>query len=298
MFLRDIRTLSADRFSVATTALAGILAISVAVALAGLTWRLAGHSGVRLASAGTVVAPIRPTDISPILALAPFGATIGPAGGGAVMDLHLSGIVYAYPRERSRAIIAVAGQPGAPFAVGQALPNGAVLEAVEIDHVVLRINGQLRALLLDKTGSSRTPVAAPPSPVGQGSLPPALALSSPIAAALAAVTPAPPPPAAIGAGPGRAVEVMRQRAAQSPQSLLASLGAVVTSSGYRIGPSPPEGVRAAGLLPGDVIERVNGVAVGDLESDRRLFDQVIVAGQARVEAVRDGRRMALSFPLR
>ena len=57
-------------------------------------------------------------------------------------------------------------------------------------------------------------------------------------------------------------------------------------------------MRGAGLAPGDVVEKVNGVQVGDAERDRRLFDEAVVSGRARVEVVRDGRRIILSFPLR
>jgi general secretion pathway protein C len=54
--------------------LTGLVVISIAFALAGLTWRLAGHAGtgaitVPSGRSGPAVAP----DIAPAIALAPFG---------------------------------------------------------------------------------------------------------------------------------------------------------------------------------------------------------------------------------
>jgi general secretion pathway protein C len=47
-----------------------------------------------------------------------------------------------------------------------------------------------------------------------------------------------------------------------------------------------------------VIETLNGQAVGSVASDRQLFERAVQSGGARVEVVRDGRRLTLTFPLR
>ncbi len=90
----------------------------------------------------------------------------------------------------------------------------------------------------------------------------------------------------------------RTRVTDDPRSLLSSLGAAPTPQGYRVGPNPSPQTRLAGLLPGDLVQKVNGAEVGDLESDRQLFDRVMTSGQARVQVLRDGRQITLSFPLR
>jgi general secretion pathway protein C len=60
----------------------------------------------------------------------------------------------------------------------------------------------------------------------------------------------------------------------------------------------PALVRDAGFRAGDVITRVNGQKVGDISVDQRYFDDVVLSGRARVEVLRDGQSIILSFPLR
>ena len=75
-------------------------------------------------------------------------------------------------------------------------------------------------------------------------------------------------------------------------------GVSASAAGYRIGANPSPELRRFGLQPGDVIESLNGQAVGDAASDQQLFERARSAGQARVVVVRDGRRITLNFPLR
>jgi len=80
--------------------------------------------------------------------------------------------------------------------------------------------------------------------------------------------------------------------------VLDNFGVRLTPRGYEVGPAPSIGVTRAGLRPGDVIAAVNGEAVGDVEADRRLYEKIAAAGHARVEILRSGRRVILSFPLK
>ena len=82
-----------------------------------------------------------------------------------------------------------------------------------------------------------------------------------------------------------------------PQAVLDELGLVATAEGYRVADGASEAVLRAGLLAGDLVATVNGQQVGNIQRDLNLFDEITAAGHARVEVVRDGRRMALSFPL-
>ncbi len=270
---------------------AGLMIVSIALALAGLTWRLMGEPGgdERPLAPVTTIGPPAPLDLTPVLQLAPFGAAEAPAGGagGSTAGLLLRGIVRAVPSFRSTALIASAGGTAEPYAVGETLPGGAVLDAIEIDYVMLRVAGR------------REPLAFPqkPSAVDTSGI---AAIRAAIPASVLGI--APPPvgtaPTGSAAATSAAIEDYRDRIATGPQTLVGALGAAATPQGYRIGPTPPPQMRNAGLIPGDLVEKVNGVQVGDAERDRKVFDEAVVSGRARVEVLRDGRRIILSFPLR
>jgi general secretion pathway protein C len=254
---------------------AGVVA-SVAVALAGLTWRLGGVDDGRahVAAVGVAAPASAPLDLSPITRFAPFGqvvSVVGATGAPSALGLQLRGIMLARPQSASSALIAAANGPAKAYVVGETLPGGAILDAVEFDLVVLRVNGQLQTL------------AFPAKPGAPG-----------VAAQPAQVA------APIGPQPrvddGAPVEAYRARAAD-PLSLLGSLGATATPDGYRVGATPSDDMRRAGLQPGDIVEKVNGQAVGDPARDRALFDDAVVSGRVRVDVVRDGKHIAMSFPL-
>lgn len=254
--------------------LALAMVVSVGIAAGPVTWRLLGRDDGRRdlpAVAAATASP--PLDLAPLRALAPFGtkvATGGVPGDPTALGLQLRGIMLARPAAASVALIAAAGGPAKGFAVGETLPGGAVLDSVEFDLVVLRVGGQLVTLGLPvKPG----PAAVPAATVG------------------------PPSVLAPPTGPAGPIEAYRARA-NNPASLLDSLGATAVAGGYRVGPSPSDDLRRAGLQPGDIVEKVNGEAVGDPARDRAIFGAAVVAGRMRVEIVRDGKHVALSFPLR
>jgi general secretion pathway protein C len=82
-----------------------------------------------------------------------------------------------------------------------------------------------------------------------------------------------------------------------PQAVLDEFGLLATAEGYQVTDAASDPVLRAGLLPGDLVATVNGQQVGNIQRDLNLFDEITAAGHARVEVVRDGRRMTLSFPL-
>ena len=89
----------------------------------------------------------------------------------------------------------------------------------------------------------------------------------------------------------------RGRIRDDPQRVLDDLGIVAGEAGYEVGAEPATLLRRAGLEPGDLIAKVNGQQIGDVGRDRSFFDVVVASGRARVEVVRDGQRIVLSFPL-
>jgi general secretion pathway protein C len=283
---------------------------SIAWALAALTWRLVGwddgRSEVAVAESlpppgGAVGGP--DADVARIVSLAPFGGGAAAVGGlpTSSLGLVLKGVLSAYPASASTALIAVGEGPAAIFGVGQSPIGNAVIEAIEVDHVILNVDGTRERLdfpapVAPLDPATTTPGAgitiapaptagpAPPSPAPGAAA--ALAAASPVASAAAASAGRPaPPPLDAGATPNVAAAA-------------GAAGVSATAAGYRIGANPSPELRRFGLQPGDVIESLNGQPVGQGSTDQQLFERARSAGQARVVIVRSGRRITLNVPLR
>lgn len=271
--------------------------ISLALGLARLTWRAVGWDDGRSSVwTPSVLPPLsNPTggNLAAILAYAPFGG--GTAQGGLAVSnlgLVLKGIVYRASGVGSAALIASGGGAAQTFAVGQAPVGNAVIESIQIDHVVLNSGGRREILALPKpTGSATGSVpatglapAAATAPIVDSGAQAALAAASPIATA-AAKAASQREPSAPPAAPARAMDI-------------GSLGVSPTPQGYVVGPeSAPQLVRA-GLRPGDVIKSVNGQALGNPATDQQVFERAAAGGRARVEIIRDDRTVTLTIPLR
>lgn len=256
--------------------LVGLLALAVVVAIGveavPVARRLAGgDDGVRPAGPVAAAVPPPPVDLAPLRRFAPFGTRVSPGGvpgdPGAV-GLQLRGILLARPAAASVALIAAADGVARGYTVGAAVPGGAIVDAIEFDLVVLRVNGQLVTLAL-------------PARPGKA------ALAVPASAAAAAVAAAPDPVSAHEA----------LDAARDPLTLLGALAATAGPAGVRVGPALSDDLRRAGLAPGDIVERVDGATIGNADHDRVLFDNAVVAGRMRVDVVRAGRPVSLTIPL-
>jgi len=272
-----------------------VVVVSVALALAALTWRLTGWNDGR--ASVHVAASLPPlsgsggdADVTRILALAPFGGGLDNAGlPESALGLILKGVVMSASPSASRALISTGEAPAQAYAVGQAPAGNAVIEAIESYRVILRVGDRREALSFPKaagmtvTGGSPPPSVVAPAPPPTGTSPEAaaaLASAAPIATAQPSAVAAPAP------------------ATTSPAPSLSSMGVTTSSQGYRVGPAPSAELRRFGLRPGDVIASLNGEPVGDVAGDRQLFERAVASGGARVEVIRDGRRVTLSFPLR
>ncbi|AQR62270.1 hypothetical protein BZG35_11915 [Brevundimonas sp. LM2] len=277
---------------------------SLALVLAGLTWRLTGWDDGR--SEVAVAESLPPlgaqaggpdTEVARIVGLAPFGGGATQVGGlpASSLGLILKGVLMAFPPSASTALISLGEGPATIYGVGQSPTANAVIEAIGIDHVILKV-GEARERLDFPTaivtappegsaapgaGITVAPVATPLSPQAQA----ALASASPVSSAAAASAAQPPAPAPSGPAPN-----VGQTAA--------AMGATASAQGYRIGANPSAELRRFGLQPGDVIETLNGEAVGNGASDQQLIERARAAGQASVVVVRGGRRLTLNFPLR
>lgn len=256
---------SARQLKTALDILTALVVISVAWALAGLTWRIAGHAGtgavmVPTSSMGPAVAP----GVGPAVALAPFGkSSASDAAQPTTLPLELKGVIAVLPASLSTAYIAVTGNGAAqPFHVGDAV-NGAVIQSILRDRVLLQNGGRIEFLAFpDPTLSAeqRAAQAQPAAPAGG---------ASPIASAPVAPS-----------SPGG-----------SAASLISRLDATPDKGGYRIGQNAPPG-----LLPGDVVQSVNGTALGDPQAAQAAFAAAQASGSAQITIMRDGKPITLTLP--
>lgn len=173
---------------------------SVALAFAGLTWRLQGYAGN-----SPVAAPVTPgagaTDVELVLALAPFGTTSGAVVDTGGSALTLRAIFAAVDPSKSVALIAGADGQVVAFAVGETTPGG-IVETIEPEQVMLRTGTGLRILSFNpdaaapSTGSPATPATG--SPVA-GTAPPPPVRPSPAPVGVDAIRALIPPAAQNGA---------------------------------------------------------------------------------------------------
>jgi general secretion pathway protein C len=237
--------------------------VSVAVALAGLTWRIAGHAGT---GAVTVPSGTRPVtqvaDITPALAFAPFGKGTSEAMTATTLALKLKGVFAASPATLSVAYIEVGSEPAKPFRIGEA-PGGGVIEGILRDRVLLRVNGRIEFLAFpDPTLTAEQQTAALTQP-----------------------QPAPPSPPQVSTSPA-------QPPAAAAASALAGL-APAPGGGLLVGASAPPGLRQ-----GDVVTSINGTPVTSQASAAAALAAAHASGQAQVQITRDGRPVTLTVPTR
>lgn len=257
--------------------LTGLVVISVGFALAGLTWRLAGHAGtgaitVPSGRSGPAAAP----DIAPAIALAPFGkAAVADASQATSLPLELKGVIAATPAELSTAFIAVSGQAAAPFHVGEVV-NGATIQSILRDRVILGVGGRAEYLAFpDPTLSPEQRQAAQNEAAQNQTAQNQAAQTTPQPDAPAKGAGAPAPPAAAAAG------------------LLQRFDATPVSGGFRIGDNGPPG-----MVAGDVIQSVNGTSLSDPNAANAAFASAQASGTAQIQILRDGKRLTLTVPLR
>lgn len=269
---------------------------------AQLVWHRAGHTSVMpLAISDQAAAPVNdaPQDLAAITALTPFGRAAEPATpakatpGAATLDIALRGVLLDPDNTLSRAFIRAKGQVDV-FRIGDAVLSAELVE-IGTDTVTLMLDGDtIRVGFAGIVGADQP--TAPIATVQEDTS------SDPFARLAAAIVPgqgsidlreAPPPETTADY-----IDLWRDRITRNPQDAMDRVGVELVENGYRIKPDPNIGVTLAGLRPGDVITGLNGQSVGDLEKDRVLYDEVAAAGIARVEVVRDGQSLLLTFPLR
>ncbi|MBA4761405.1 type II secretion system protein N [Sphingomonas sp.] len=237
---------------------AGAVIVSVAVALAGLTWRIAGHASTGAVTIPSGARPVAVTaDVTPALAFAPFGkGAATDATQATALPLKLKGVFAASPAALSVAYIEVGGETAKPFRVGEA-PGGGTIEGILRDRVILRVAGRIEYLAFPDpalTNEQQQAAAAPPAPVAPAQ--PAAAPASAAASVLAAMTPAP-------------------------------------GGGMQVGANAPPG-----LQTGDVITSIGGTPLTSPASAASAFAAAQGRGSVQVQITRDGKPVTLTIPTR
>lgn len=269
---------------------AALAAVSVGLAAGPLPWRFAGESGVTPPITPAAAETAAPVSIEPILSLALFGRIARSpepveTTEETELGLTLAGVMIADDPADSGAIIAGPSEPARAYAIGEEVTPAATLAEVRGDHVVLLVDGRRETLSFPERSGVSAGVAAMRALVGAPAEPDAEA-------------PAPEDPDTVENDAQAVIADYRERIAANPQTVLDDLGLEATEAGYRIADTAASSVLQAGLQAGDVVAKVNGQQVGDIERDARFFDEVAASGRARIEVLRDGRLIVLSFPLR
>ncbi len=239
---------------------AAAVIVSVAVALAGLTWRIAGHASTGAVTVPSGVRPVAVTaDVTPALAFAPFGkGAATDATQATALPLKLKGVFAASPAALSVAYIEVGGEAAKPFRVGEA-PGGGTIEGILRDRVILRVDGRIEYLAFPDpalTADQQQAAAAKPAPAAPAAVSAPPAAASAAAAALSAMTPAP-------------------------------------GGGMQVGANAPPGLQA-----GDVITSIGGTPLTSPASAASAFAAAQSRGSVQVQITRDGKPVTLTIPTR
>ncbi|MDJ0278765.1 type II secretion system protein N, partial [Sphingomonas sp. 2R-10] len=143
--------------------LAAAAIVSVAVALAGLVWRLAGH-----ADTGAITVPSEAraravtVDSGPAVAWAPFGnPTAADATAPTGIQAVLKGVVFARPAELSISFVSIGNEPARPYKVGDAIAGAQVTE-IRRDRIILNNGGRLEYLAFPDPFGQATPTPGQP----------------------------------------------------------------------------------------------------------------------------------------
>ncbi len=280
-----------------------VLLGSLIWASAQVAWHVAGHTtvlpiGISAPSASEV--PAMPTNIEAISALAPFGTPVSEkvqdrqGTTPALLNIALRGVLLDSDPARSRAFLHVDGGI-AVYSLGDEVKS-AVLVRIGTETITLKSGADLVVVGFEgvetRPATSTDQIAEAATDIGNN---PFARLSAALVAGQGSVElrDTPPPETT-----DDYINLWRDRIARNPQAAMEAVGVEFVENGYRIKANPNIGVTLAGLRAGDVIAGLNGRSVGDLDRDRKLYDEVAAAGMARLEVIRDGQSLFLTFPLR
>lgn len=263
----------------------GVMLLLLAASLARWTWLM-----VKPPLPPLVMAPLSPAattstfSVEPLLAAHLFGQASQELTGGRLdnlpissLNLVLTGVIAA--AGGGYALISVNNQPQEPFAIGQSVTGGAVLQAVYPDRVVIQRNGALESLLLE--GADK------PAPGVEASAP------------MPAYTPAPAPGNVVRETSNNHYAVQREQLAaqmRTPDFLRQAMMTPASGGGFQVQQLQPGSLyEKLGLRNGDVIKSVNGQAINSAEDAIRLYQEMGNVAAAQIEVMRGGKAEYLYY---
>ncbi len=276
-----------------------LFVLLLAYALAGISWQMWPQLQNGNDHGLPVVAPTPSTSSPPpvsgldaVAALHLFGQSEAPTAVPAqsVIDapetrlsLTLKGIVAVSDGGHGRALIAEGSAAEKVYKVGDALSGGAVLHEVLADKVILKRGSRFETLTLPR---KRAELSGAPSAAG----------------ARANSRSTPTTPGRRGAI-SHQLSTLRDKIAADPQQALDLVqvqpvmeGGMI--KGYRVNPGKQRRLfHGTGLRAGDVVTRVNGIALSDPAQMASLFAQFKSAASFNLEVERGGRPTNLTIDL-
>lgn len=271
-----------EKLSQTVPLLVKLLAVAWVVwLLAAIVWLLSGHDASRLPHVSVNTTSAQPRiDTAKLASFDLFGQPLLSASTASeinapdtTLQLKLNGVFVSATPEQSSAIISQSSPNSAKlFRVNDALPGGAVLEAVFEDRILLkRGEGSSEVLRFAKTSllesSSATVNKAASSSTQRINANSVLGLIDQASAALQ----------------------------NNPDVFLQNIGVVRTGSGYVLGPTIKEDLlKSSGLKKGDRIVSINGHRLGDLDRDSRALAQLKNQGGAVIEIQRGSQTLTIN----
>jgi general secretion pathway protein C len=192
------------------------------------------------------------------------------------LNLVLAGVIAS--GAGGYALISVNGQPQEPFAVGQSITGGAVLQAVYPDRVVIRRNGALESLLLEGADNSQ----APPEMAM-----PAVNRTAGVSGEIVRET-----------GANQYTVARDQLAAQmrTPDFLKQATLVPFSGGGFLVRQILPGSLyEKLGMRAGDIIKSVNGQPINTAEDAIRLYQQMPSISSVQMEITRGGKSESLYY---
>lgn len=285
-----------------------LLGLGILYTLYTTAWSFLGDSTIAKANASstpTSTAPearqkATPVDLQAIFAAKLFGDAKAEAAKPVVeqtavetrLPLKLLGVfvadVDAGAEAPSAAVIAESNNAGKLYRVGDQLPGAATLDAVHADHVTLLRSGTRELLRFPKIKPFRT------TKIVEGGRRPAKA-DTPQDMRRAPRESAPAKAEAVPTQAQDFVAAYRSRLQEEPEQPLEEFDMEAVGGGYRVGNlSDLPYLSQSGLRPGDLILSVNGRPVRDIDADQLAMDDLLAAGEVRIEVQRGERRFFLT----
>lgn len=271
-----------------------LFTLALAVGLAELVWLLVPvpeaarwQPAPALAAGAPGAAGAGVTDAPTIVAAHLFGEYRAPTDVALTemseapdtrLNLTLMGILSGTAERESRALIASSNGEEKPYAVGDDIIQGARLQAIFSDRVILARDGRLETLRLDKDSPARDLAAAAGETQRE-------AIEGPAqnnAAMLSQIR------ATILADPSKASDYLRVQPANVNGQM----------RGYRVYPGRDRSVfTAAGLRPGDLVTQINGIQLDDPARAVQMLGDLSQATNFSVVIERAGQQQTVNVNL-